>query len=216
MTRTSIVLCDDHPIVLEGLRNLIAASGEFDIVGEATTGAMALAVIRELQPNLAVIDISMPELNGLQVVRRLTQEGTATRMVIFSLHEEKGYLKQALEAGARGYVLKRSAAANLLPALSSVRTGGLYIDPGLAHHVVPNSSASNHRKSAGDAGLSDRESEVLKLTALGFSNKEIARKLDVGVKSVETFKARGLAKLEIDSRAGLIRYASASGWLSEI
>ena len=215
-TRSRIVICDDHPIVLGGLRTLIGTDNAFEIVGEAGTGNAALSVIREKRPDLAIIDISMPELNGLQVLRRLSAEGLGVRVLIFSLHEEKGYLVQALDAGARGYVLKRSAAANLLPALNSIRAGGLYIDPGLAHFVVNGSSTSGHQPGMGGTELSVREGEVLKLAAQGFTNKEIARRLDVGVKSVETFKARGMAKLGIGTRAALIRYASGKGWLSEL
>jgi DNA-binding NarL/FixJ family response regulator len=214
--RTRIVLCDDHPIVLEGLRNLIAAEDGFEIVGEALTGTGGLSIVREARPDMAIVDIAMPDLNGIQLVRRLACEMPSIRVLVFTLHEERGYLKQALDAGARGYVLKRSATANLGPALRAVVAGGIYIDPGIAQRILGNGPARNHRAAFTAASLTDREADVLKLTSFGLTNKEIARRLEVGVKSIETYKARGLAKLDIKTRADLLRYASTIGWLSEI
>ncbi len=219
MTRkTRIVLSDDHPIVLAGLRNLIEAETDFELVGEASNGLQALKLIREKLPDVAVIDISMPELNGISVVRRLADEAPAVRVMILTLHEDRAYLKQALEAGARGYVLKRSAAENLIGAIRAVMVGGLYVDPAIVGQVFEANSGGG-RQSVGKAAIRDlteRESEVLKLIVSGFTNKEIARKLDVGVKSVETYKTRGFQKLELKTRADLVRYASAQGWLAAI
>lgn len=219
MTRKSrIVLADDHPIVLNGLRNLIQAEHDFELVGEASNGSAALKVIREQQPDVAVIDISMPELNGIVVARRLADEMPSVKLLVLTLHEERAYLKQALDAGIRGYVLKRSAAENLVQGIRAVMIGGLYVDPAIAHRIFDTSPkrAGRQKGEAGVATLTERESEVLKLAALGFMTKEIARKLDVGVKSIETYKARGSEKLELKTRAELIRYAAAQGWLADI
>ena len=122
--RIRIALSDDHPIVLEGLRNLVRVEKDFDLVGEATTGLAALKLIRDVRPDVAVIDISMPEMNGIILSRRLAEECDSVRILILTSHEEQAYAKQALAAGVRGYVLKRSAAENLVPAIRAVSTGG--------------------------------------------------------------------------------------------
>jgi DNA-binding NarL/FixJ family response regulator len=210
-----IVLADDHPIVLDGLRNLIRAEPDFELVGEAASGLSALKIIREQCPDVAVLDISMPELNGIVLSRRLAGEMPALRLLVLTLHEDRAYLNQALEAGVRGYVLKRSAVENLVQAIRAVMVGGLYIDPAIVGRVFESKQVNKRllaRKGVAPA-LTDREADVLKMAALGFTNKEIASRLDVGVKSIETYKARGLEKLGLKTRAELVRYASGQGWL---
>jgi len=210
-----IVLADDHPIVLDGLRNLIRAEPDFELVGEAASGLSALKIIREQRPDVAVLDISMPELNGIVLSRRLAGEMPALRLLVLTLHEDRAYLNQALEAGVRGYVLKRSAVENLVQAIRAVMVGGLYIDPAIVGRVFESKQVNKRlaaRKGVAPA-LTDREADVLKMAALGFTNKEIASRLDVGVKSIETYKARGLEKLGLKTRAELVRYASGQGWL---
>jgi len=210
-----IVLADDHPIVLDGLRNLIRAEPDFELVGEAASGLSALKIIREQRPDVAVLDISMPELNGIVLSRRLAGEMPALRLLVLTLHEDRAYLNQALEAGVRGYVLKRSAVENLVQAIRAVLVGGLYIDPAIVGRVFESKQVNKRlaaRKGVAPA-LTDREADVLKMAALGFTNKEIASRLDVGVKSIETYKARGLEKLGLKTRAELVRYASGQGWL---
>ena len=210
-----IVLADDHPIVLDGLRNLIRAEPDFALVGEAVSGLSALKIIREQRPDVAVLDISMPELNGILLSRRLAGEMPGLRLLVLTLHEDRAYLNQALEAGVRGYVLKRSAVENLVQAIRAVMVGGLYIDPAIVGRVFESKQINKRlaaRKGVSPA-LTDREADVLKMAALGFTNKEIASRLDVGVKSIETYKARGLEKLGLKTRAELVRYASGQGWL---
>jgi DNA-binding NarL/FixJ family response regulator len=214
MSKTRIVLADDHPIVLDGLRNLIRAEEDFELVGEAVNGMAALKLIREKRPDVAVLDVSMPELNGILLSRRLGGEMPELRLLVLTLHEDRAYLNQALEAGVRGYVLKRSAVENLVQAIRAVVVGGIYVDPAIAGRVFEGKrSPSRQAVSKGVPPLTDRESDVLKMAALGFTNKEIAARLDVGVKSVETYKARGLEKLGLKTRAELVRYASGQGWL---
>lgn len=213
--KTRIVLADDHPIVLDGLRNLIRAEQDFELVGEAASGLSALKIIREQRPDVAVLDISMPELNGIVLSRRLASEMPALRLLVLTLHEDRAYLNQAIEAGVRGYVLKRSAVENLVQAIRAVMVGGLYIDPAIVGRVFESKQVNKRllaRKGVSPA-LTDREADVLKMAALGFTNKEIASRLDVGVKSIETYKARGLEKLGLKTRAELVRYASGQGWL---
>jgi DNA-binding NarL/FixJ family response regulator len=213
-----IILADDHPIVLSGLRNLITAQSDFELVGDASSGMAALRLVREARPDVAVVDISMPELNGILLARRLSDEMPGVRVMVLTLHEDRAYLKQALDAGVRGYVLKRSAAENLIHAIRAVMVGGLYVDPAIANRVfdaVPQRGA-RQPGNINIPDLTERETEVLKLVALGFTSKEIARRLDVGVKSVETYKARGTEKLGLKSRAELVRYAAAQGWLADL
>jgi DNA-binding NarL/FixJ family response regulator len=214
---TRIVLADDHPIVLNGLRSLIAAADDLELVGEARSGTEALKVIREKKPDVAVIDISMPELNGIVLSRRLAKEAASVKILILTLHEDRAYLRQAIDAGVCGYVLKRSAAEGLVRAIRAVVTGGLYVDPAIANRLFDSTSRQGTGpRSGGMPDLTDREGDVLKLVALGYTNKEIARQLDVGVKSVETYKSRGVEKLGLKTRAEIVRYASAQGWLSDI
>jgi DNA-binding NarL/FixJ family response regulator len=215
MTKIRVVLADDHPIVLDGLRNLVRAESDFELAGEAASGLAAMKIIREKEPDVAVLDISMPELNGIVLCRRLTAEMPSLRVLILSLHEDRAYVNQAMEAGARGYILKRSAVENLVHGIRVVTVGGTYLDPAIAGRPLDGKHA--HAKPTSSKGaapsLTDREAAVLKMAALGFTNKEIASRLDVGVKSVETYKARGLEKVGLRTRAELVRYASAEGWL---
>jgi DNA-binding NarL/FixJ family response regulator len=215
--RTRIVLADDHPIVLNGLRNLVVAEEDFALVGEAASGNEALKIIRDQKPDVAVIDISMPDVNGISLSRRVAKDLPSVKILILTLHEDRAYLRQAIDAGVRGYLLKRSAAENLARAIRAVVTGGLYVDPAIACRLFDSTpKQGNGWKNGRLPDLTDRESEVLKLVALGYTNKEIARRLDIGVKSVETYKSRGADKLGLKTRAELVRYASVQGWLSDI
>jgi DNA-binding NarL/FixJ family response regulator len=214
---TRIVLADDHPIVLNGLRNLIVAENDFELVGEACSGLAALSIIRETQPDLAVVDISMPGLSGIGLTRRIASEMPAVRIMVLTLHEDRAFVKQALDAGARGYVLKRAAAESLVQAIRAVMVGGLYVDPAVADRIFdlsPKRAGQPNNLGMG-LDLTERESEVIKLFALGFTNKEIASQLGVSIKSVETYKARGAAKLGVKTRAELVRYAAGQGWLAQ-
>jgi DNA-binding NarL/FixJ family response regulator len=217
-SKVRVVLADDHPIVLEGLRNLVASDGRFELVGEATNGRAALRMVHGTEPDVAVLDISMPEINGIILTRRLAEECPKVRVLLLTLYEDRAYVHQALKAGARGYALKRTAAAHLLDAIRAVHVGGLYLDPAIAHLVDP----TRARRPSGGVRVSEgpelatREIEVLKLTALGFTNKEIARRLDVGVKSIETYKARATEKLGLSSRAEIVRFAAGQGWLADV
>jgi DNA-binding NarL/FixJ family response regulator len=215
--RSRILLADDHPIVLTGLRNLVEAENDLELVGEAPSGTAAFTLIRATRPDVAVLDISMPGLNGIVLTRKLASEMPDVRVLILTLHEDRAFAKQAIEAGAQGYVLKRSAAECLVQAIRAVIVGGLYVDPAIAGQMFDAGSRRGGQPKIGGLGpdLTDRETEVLKLTALGFTNKEIARQLTVGVKSVETYKARASEKLGLKTRAELVRFAAGQGWLAD-
>lgn len=214
---TRIVLADDHPIVLSGLRNLLSQERDFKLVGEATSGAEALKIIRECKPDLVVLDISMAEPNGIAVSRRIGQELPSVKVLILTFHEDRAYLQQAIDAGVGGYLLKRSAAENLVPAIRAVITGGLYVDPAIANRLFESAPKQGGGLRDGRLPeLTEREESVLKLVAQGYTNKEVAARLGVGVKSVETYKSRGVEKLGLKTRAELVRYAAVQGWLSDI
>jgi len=213
--KARVFLADDHPVVLAGLRNLIKNEQDLQLIGDATEGFSALRSICELGPDIAIIDITMPEINGIALTRRLREERPSVRVLLLTFHEDRAYINQALEAGARGYVLKRAAAENLIQAIRAVLAGGLYIDPAVAGNVFEKTGRGGQLGGNDAPTLTDRETQVLKFSALGFTNKEIARRLDVGVKSVETYKARGAEKLGLRSRAAIVRYAATQGWLNE-
>jgi len=216
--RIRIALADDHPIVLAGLCNLIEAEGDFELVGKSATGQAALKIIREQQPDVAIVDISMPEINGIALARRMTEECANVRVVILTLYEERSFLRQALAAGAKGYVLKRSAAENLVRAVRVVQLGEMYVDPAVADEIRDNVSApaDTVRQIGNILGLTERESSVLKFSARGLTIKEIAGRLELSAKTVETYKARAIEKLGLKTRAEVVRFASAQGWLEEI
>jgi DNA-binding NarL/FixJ family response regulator len=214
--KTRLVLADDHPIVLGGLRHLIQAEDDLEIVGEAGNGLAAFDLIRATSPDVAVVDISMPGLNGIALTRRLRTECPSVRVLALTFHEDRAYVSQARLAGIRGYVLKRSAAESLICGIRVVRAGGFFLDPAIPDRGPDSKFSRGKRPQPGKAKLevTDREAEVVKLVALGFTNKEIATQLDVGVKSVETYRARAAEKLGLRSRADIVRYASAQGWLA--
>jgi DNA-binding NarL/FixJ family response regulator len=212
-----VALADDHPIVLAGLRNLIETEADLELVGQGISGQSALKMIREQLPDVAIVDISMPEINGIALARRLATECPSVRVLILTLYEERSFLKQALAAGARGYVLKRSAAENLVRGIRAVKLGELYVDPSLADGLQEN-IATQSRKAppTGNAfGLTDREASVLKYSARGLTTKEIAARLELSAKTVETYKSRAAEKLDLKTRAEIVRFASAQGWLEE-
>jgi DNA-binding NarL/FixJ family response regulator len=210
-----LLLVDDHAIVREGLRALLATDPRFEIVGEASEGESAVSAAASLHPDLVVMDVSLPGINGVQATRQLKADHPDTRVVALTVHEEGGYLRSLLDAGASGYVLKRSAASELLRALHVVGDGGTYLDPAMAGQLV--GRLVRNAPHAGPAPLlSERESEVVRLVARGYSNKEIASKLDVSVKTVETYRYRAVEKLGLRSRADLVRYAIEQGWLDDM
>ena len=212
-TRIRMAIADDHPVVLAGIKAMLRSAHEIDLVGEAGDGAAALQLVRAERPDVAVLDISMPEISGLDLARRIAAEAPGVKVVALTVHEDRAYVQQLLDAGARGYLLKRSAAEDLVRAVRAVAEGGLYLDPAIAGKVLAETAATE-RAAAADAALSPREVDVLRFTAQGFSNKEIAIRLDVGVKTVETYKARASDKLGLRSRAEIVLYGVSKGWLA--
>lgn len=213
MTEIRVALADDHPIVLTGLKALIGGAEDMRLVGEAVDGVAALDLIKDAAPDVAVIDVSMPRLNGSGLARLLSQECPQVKVLVLTVHEDRAYLDELLRAGVRGYLLKRSAAEELIRAIRAVFEGGLYLDPAMASKL----HGPSVTKASGTptAELSSREEAVLRLTARGFSNKEVAGKLEISIKTAETYKARAIEKLGLHTRADIVRYGTRRGWLDE-
>jgi DNA-binding NarL/FixJ family response regulator len=213
MTKIRVALADDHPVVLAGIKALIQAAPEMELVGEASDGRAALQLITATLPDVAVIDVSMPLLAGVDLARALSEQCPGVKTLVLTVHEDRAYVQQLLQAGARGYVLKRSAADELVRAIRVVFAGDLHIDPAIARKMLSAISGASATPARGD--LSEREEEVLRLAAQGFSLKEAAAKLALSVKTVETYKARATEKLGLRTRAEIVRYGAARGWLDE-
>ena len=186
------------------------------VVGETDNGRTAWREVKALQPDVVVMDISMPELNGAKATELLKRDCPQTKVLVLTVHNDQGYLHQLLKAGASGYVLKRAAPHELIRAIRAVAGGETYLDPTIVSDVVGSYVRKQSTREGQPQGeLSEREAEVLRLIALGYSNKEIATRLDISVRTVETYKARLMEKLNFHSRAEIVRYALLQGWLDE-
>jgi DNA-binding NarL/FixJ family response regulator len=212
-----ILLVDDHPIVLHGLRELLCRMDGVEIVAEAENGLRALDLVRDVSPDIVVLDISMPGLNGISLARRILAEFSPVRVIILTGYEDRAYVNQAMQIGVHAYVLKRSMTDRIAQAVRAVRRDEVYFDPALGAQLMRATAArSARREEISFSALTARESEVLRLTARGLTNKEIAADLQVSIKSVETFKARGTLKLGLKSRAEIVRYAANQGWFDDL
>jgi len=210
-----VLLADDHAVVRAGLKALVDGQPDLEVVAEAGDGPTALRLAAAAKPDVAVLDFAMPGLDGAETAERLRQVSPGTRSLALTVHEDRSYLKQVLQAGASGYVLKQSAAEELIHAIRAVAAGGVYLDPALAGRVVEGYVGEAAAGGTAAVELSDREAEVLRLIAQGFANKEIAARLGVSIKTVETYKARSMQKLGLNSRVDIIRYALGRGWLQD-
>ena len=212
-----VFLADDHPVVLAGVKALITADDGLEVVGEAADGKTALRLATELNPDIMVLDISMPSLNGVKVAQMLRAACPGCKILALTVHEDRGYLRQLLELGVAGYMLKRSAAEDLVRAIRAIASGGLYLDPAVAGKAIGGATGlrMGGANTSENADLSEREIDVLRLTASGHSNKSTAQELRIGVKTVETYKARAMEKLGFRTRVELMRYAVSRGWLED-
>ena len=210
-TKTRVLVVDDHALIREGVKSLVNAQPDMVVIGEAADGVEAYAQARELSPDVVVIDVSMPGATGADATRNICAVLPHVRVLALTVHEERAYVRQLLAAGASGYLLKRAVASDLVHAIRVVVRGEVYIDPRLAGALL--SSVTRVRESAAAiADLSERETEVLRLIARGYSNKEVAAQLALSVKTVDTYKARSMEKLELHSRADIVRFALQQGW----
>jgi len=211
VSRMRILLADDHTLVRAGLRALVESIPGAEVVGESGEGREALEMIGTLRPDVALLDIGMPGMNGLEVAKRAAEASPRTRVVILSMHAETTYVRQALRAGVAGYLLKGAAVAELPLALSSVMRGETYLTPRVSQAVVKDLLSDEPAGPGPLEGLTQRQREILQLIAEGRSTKEIASVLDVSVKTVETHRARLMQRLGIRDVAGLVRFAIRAG-----
>ena len=215
MDTIKLLVADDHIVLRTGLRMLIDAEPDMDVVGESDNGSQVLVLAESLQPDLVLLDVSMPGLGGLETLPLLRKIAPQTRILILTMHDDESYLRQALRDGASGYVLKRAADTELLSAIRSVMRGEIYVHPSLTRtlldDILPesNESASNPWDI-----LSEREREVLLRVARGFTSAKIADQLGLSPKTVDTYRARGMEKLGLRSRAALVQHALSHGLLS--
>ncbi len=207
-SRRSVFLVDDHPVVLSGIRALVEAQADLQVAGTAGDVESALIGLAETLPDIVVVDVSLPGASGIVLVDRMRTQFPQIAALALTLHEEVAYVRQLLQVGARGFILKRSAAEELIHAIRSILAGGLYIDPSVAAKIL-----TEPRSPAANADLSEREVMVAKLVAKGFSNKEISDQLSLSAKTVETYRARANEKLGLRTRAELVRYATIEGWM---
>lgn len=214
MTHLRVFLADDHAIVREGLATLINAQRDMAVVGEAGDGRTVVTEVQTCLPDVVIMDISMPLLNGVRATQQLKRLMPQVNIIALSGYEEKSYLREMLQAGATGYVLKRAVGSDLIQAIRVVAAGGVYFDATLAASVVGSLISGPHQTQIHTATLSEREEDVLRLIAQGFTTKEIAARLDLSSKTVDTYKARAMEKLGLDSRVALVRYAVLHGWLN--
>jgi two-component system, NarL family, response regulator NreC len=218
MPKTSkirLVVADDHAILRSGLRMLINAQLDMEVVGEAEDGIEAVQVIQKVNPDVAILDVTMPKSGGLDAIKEIVARNRSIRILLLTMHEEPAYLRTALAAGAAGYVLKKSVDADLLSAIRAVHKGRTYVDSELAEVLVRDAFSRDDRAgSAVNNVLSERELQVLKLVAEGFSSREIAEQIYISTKTVETYRARFAEKLGLKSRAQIVRYALNLGLLS--
>jgi DNA-binding NarL/FixJ family response regulator len=209
-----VVLADDHETVRQGLKLLVESQPDMEVVGEAGDGRQAVQLAQTLQPTVVVLDISMPELNGLNATRAMAQSSPGTAVVALTRYSDDAYVQALLGAGASAYVLKQSTPAELLKAIRAAAEGKRYLDASLAARVA-GAFMARHALVETPPRITEREAEVLRLIAAGHSNKEIAARLDISVKTVEVHKANAMRKLSLRGRIDIVRYALLQGWLHD-
>jgi DNA-binding NarL/FixJ family response regulator len=215
MLKLRIFLADDHPVVRAGLKALIDAEPDMKVVGEAANGREAVERIERDPPDVAVLDISMPELTGAQATVQVRASHPGLKVLALTVHEDRAYLRQLLQAGAAGYVLKRAAGDDLIRAIRAVAAGGTYLDTRVAGNLVSTFVDPQPVPPPGNVALSARETEVIRLIARGFTNKEVGAQLGVSAKTIETHKMRSMEKLGLRGRVDLVQSALERGWLRE-
>lgn len=211
--KLKILVADDHGIVREGIVSLIRTQPDMEVIGQASDGATMLQEAQDCMPDVVIVDVSMPHMNGIQATAQLCKACPGINVVALTRYGDSGHARQMLQAGAHGYVLKQAAAQDLIIAIRTVAAGGVYLDTTLAGRILDvGTRAPGTSDAAPQQPLSQREEEVLRLLAFGHSNKEIAGQLDISVKTIETYKARAMEKLQLHSRTALVRYALEQNW----
>jgi two-component system response regulator NreC len=216
VTKLRIFLADDHAVLRDGLKALVNAQADMEVVGEADNGRTAWLKVKELLPDIVVMDVSMPELNGVQATEMLKRECPQVKVLALTAYKDKAYLDQMLKVGALGYVLKMSAAKELIEALRAVAIGDVYVDQEMTEKIAEGYVRDQFlRGVTRQRELTNREEQVIRLIAQGYANKEIASQLEISVKTVESHKTNVMEKLELKSRTEIVRYAVRQGWLHD-
>ncbi len=212
-----VMIADDHAILRAGLRMLVNAQTDMEVVSEASDGEIAIQTARETKPDVALLDLTMPRVGGMKAMQAIVRDCHEVRVLVLTMHDDSAYLRSALAAGASGYLLKRAVDAELIAAIRAVHRGGIFIDPRLADILVQDVLArkgSKARPARSVNILSRRELEVLGLVARGYTSAEIARQIFVGVKTIETYRSRFAQKLGLRTRSDVIRFAVQMGLLT--
>jgi len=209
MEKIRVFLVDDHTVVRQGLRRILESDDEIEIVGEAGDGRTAIDLVQKLRPHVVVMDVAMPELNGIEATRQIIKRVEGAKILVLSMHGDDVYVRQALKAGARGYLLKDSEDLDLIKAVKAIRAGGSFFSPPVSKVVLSGYLGDKVDGDAEDsvARLTDREREVLQLIAEGKTNKEVAHALSVSVNTVETHRKHIMEKLDLHNTAELVRFA---------
>ncbi len=212
-----VLLVDDHVIVREGLRALLSAEHDITVVGEAATGLEACDRALQLQPDVVVMDVSMPDCNGAEATQRIKAQQPHVKVMALTVYEDPTYVQELLKAGASGYVLKRCAAKELIQSIRTVASGGVHLALSDADKVLERyvNKPATSRDAMPGTELSERESEVLRLIAWGHTNKEIANILNISIKTIDTYKSRLMEKLDLHSRVDIVRYAVRMGLMQD-
>ncbi len=211
---TTILLADDHVVLRSGLRLLLESQPGLNVIGEASSGLEALELADKLQPDLILLDLSMPGLGGLDALPALRKSAPATKILILTMHDDPQYLRTALKNGAAGYVLKKAADSELISAIQAMLHGEIYVHPSMTRVLLEDMLPKSDFTPDAWESLSEREQSVLKLVALGHTSAEIAAQLSLSTKTVETYRARGMEKLGLKNRAALVRFALKKGIIS--
>jgi DNA-binding NarL/FixJ family response regulator len=209
-----LLIVEDHQIMREGIRTLVERTGEVVVIGEAQNGAEAIRMCRELQPDLVLMDVGLPDLNGVEATRELLRQYPLTGVVILSMYDDEDTVISSVRAGARGYVVKRASSVELLEALRAVARGGSYLSPDVSSRLlsrIRQGEPEAMRESTSSPRLTGRELQVLRLIVSGKSNKEVASTLDIGVETVRSYRKSLMKKLKVKNVAGLIQAAVAAG-----
>lgn len=208
-----LIVADDHAIVREGIKRLLQAEPDIEVVGEAGDGVAAVDLAQSLKPDVVCLDVSMPRMNGVEATRRIKASLPDVGVVILTMHEDEDYVFELVKAGASGYVLKRASARDLVDAVHAVAGGHTFLHPMIARRLVSDHETSNNRDEERRRfdGLTERERQVVRLIADGLTNKEIAERLHISVKTVETHRTHIMEKLDLHDRAHLVRYAVRKG-----
>lgn len=213
--KIKVFLVDDHPVFRSGLKNILIAENDYYIIGEASTGREAVSMMKDLEPDIIIMDVSMPDMDGIEATREILKSNKKTKILILTMYSDEAYLKAGLAAGASGYVLKRAVDTELVAAIRTVLSGENYIYPTLIPSLYKNKLHHDEFSEVNEVDLlSQREKDVLKFIALGYTQKEIADTLSVSIKTVETYKTRIMEKTGAEKRSMLVRFALKHGILS--